>query len=212
MCNNLLDCLKEKSEEKENTYKYKGSSGSSVDDELLYEIQTSQIPNVYKTQEMKGWELSEGATCPKLCSQCDKNRNCVKCAPNYKVVNSKCFEKVEKCKEYDEDENCKECIEGYTFVDGDNTKCFKKDELGDQYFQDPDNINNYIKCSSKISNCKICEDLNHCQTCENGFGPTYDSAACIDISKNEYYLDNGKYKPCSSAPDLTNCKKCKKMY
>jgi hypothetical protein len=33
MCNNLLDCLKEKSEEKENTYKYKGSSGSSVDDE-----------------------------------------------------------------------------------------------------------------------------------------------------------------------------------
>ena len=210
MCNNLLDCLKAESQEKENTYKYKGSSGTDADDELLYEIKTSQIPTVYKTQEMKGWELSEGATCPKLCSQCDKNRKCVKCAPNYKVVSNNCVQKVENCKVYDEDENCQECIDEYVFVDGDNTACFKKDELGDQYFQDPDNINNYIKCSSKISNCKICEDLNLCNTCENGFGLTYDSSSCIEISKNEYYLDNGKYKPCSSAPDLTNCKKCKK--
>ena len=210
MCNNLLDCLKAESKDKENTYKYKGSIGTDADDELLYEIKTSQIPKTYMEQEMKGWELSEGATCPKLCSQCNKNKQCVKCAPNYKVVNNRCVQKVENCKEYDEDENCKECIDGYVFVDGDNTACFKKDELGDQYFQDPENANNYIKCSTKISNCKVCEDISHCKTCENSFGLTYDSAACIDVSKNEYYLDDGKYKPCSSAPDLTNCKKCKK--
>ena len=210
MCNNLLDCLKAESKDKENTYYYKGSSSSGGDNELLYEIETSQIPTVYKTKEMKGWELSEGATCPILCSQCDKSRHCVKCAPNYKVVNNKCEPKVENCKEYDENENCKECIDGFVFVDGDKTTCFKKDELGDQYFQDPDETNNYIKCSSKISHCITCEDINHCNTCENSFGLTYDSTTCVDISKNEYYLDDGKYKPCSSAPDLTNCKKCKK--
>ena len=61
-----------------------------------------------------------------------------------------------------------------------------------------------------MEKCLECENGNTCTKCEIGYGLKDDDNNCVDITKNEYFLDGFKYKLCSSAHELTNCKKCLK--
>ena len=203
-CNNMFDCVQKKSEEYEIEYDY--------------DIETTQISSEYTdtTKEVKiGWELSNDgkSKCPQYCSYCNINGHCLKCGTNYKVSDNKCVEKVPNCKTYDSDGNCGECITDYTFVDGNKTNCLKISELGNQYFPDTTDSKNYIKCSTAIPNCDRCTNANACTKCISNYAIIDEShpTECVDISANEYYLDeNRKYKKCSTVSSLGNCKKCLK--
>jgi len=202
-CNNMFDCVQKKSVEYEIEYDY--------------EIETTQISSEYDNNENVkiAWELSNDGKniCPQYCSQCNINGHCLKCGTNYKVSDNICVEKIPNCQTYDSDGNCEECKTDYTFVDGNKTICFKKSELGNQYFADSSDPKNYIKCSTAISNCDRCTNSNACTKCMDNFAVIDEShpAECIDISANEYYLDEDqKYKKCSTLSSLGNCKKCLK--
>jgi hypothetical protein len=137
----------------------------------------------------------------------------LKCGTNYKVSDNICVEKVPNCETYDTNDNCEECKSDYTFVDGNKAICLKKSELGNQYFPDSTDPKNYIKCSTAISNCDRCSDSNACTKCIDNYAIVDEShpTECVDISTNEYYLDETqKYKKCSTLSSLGNCKKCLK--
>ena len=202
-CNNMFDCVQKKSEEYEIEYDY--------------DIETTQISSEYDNNENVkiAWELADNgkSKCPQYCSYCNINGHCLKCGTNYKVSDNKCVEKVPNCKTYDSDGNCDECKTDYTFVDGNKTICLKISELGNQYFQDSSDPKNYIKCSTAIPNCDRCTNANACTKCISNYAIIDESnpTECVDISANEYYLDeNQKYKKCSTVSSLGNCKKCLK--
>ena len=203
-CNNMFDCVQKKSVEYEIEYDYNT-------------IETTQISSEYDNNEnvKVGWELADNgkSKCPQYCSQCNINGNCLKCGTNYKLSDNKCIEKVPNCQTYDSDGNCEECKTDYTFVDGNKTICLKKSDLGNQYFPDTTDSKNYIKCSTAISNCDRCTNADACTKCLDNYAIIDEShpTECVDISSNEYYLDeNQKYKKCSTVSSLGNCKKCLK--
>ena len=210
ICNNMFDCVNKKSIEKEESFVY--------DDAIYgYRIETTQISSEYESSNEadKAWELSEGndnnRKCPYLCSQCNINGICSKCAKNYKVLSNACVPKIDNCQIYDEDENCETCEDDYVFIDGERTSCLKKSDLGNKYFEDPSNNNNYIKCSTAITNCEQCTDASHCTKCKKNYAIIDETnpSQCTDLSGNEYYLDDDqKYKKCSTLINLPNCKKC----
>ena len=79
LCNNIFDCIKNESEEKENAFNYSD-----------YEIKTTQNSSIYKDDPIiinNPGELEHNGTCPYLCIQCDLNYKCIKCAPHYKIYN-----------------------------------------------------------------------------------------------------------------------------
>ena len=203
-CNNMFDCVERESVEYEIDYDY--------------DIETTQISSEYDDDEnvKVAWELSNDGTnkCPQYCSLCNSNGRCLKCGNIFKLSdNNKCVEKVPNCKSYDSDGNCEECNNGYVFVDGNKETCLEKSGLGDQYYEDPTNTKNYIKCSTSIPNCDRCSNGNTCTKCIYNYAIIDEThpELCVDISSNEYYLDeNQKYKKCSTLSSLGNCKKCLK--
>ena len=207
MCNDMFDCVEKKSVEIEESFIYNGVDG--------YQIETTQISSEYKSDNTKrGWEKSElkDGKCPYLCSKCKLNGECVKCGTNYKLENKVCVTRNPNCEEYQDFETCKKCKDNYVFIDGDKTSCNLISELGNnKYFEDPEDNKNYIKCSTAINNCEQCTDSNHCIKCKTNFAIIDETnpSECVDISNNEYYLDeNNKYKKCLT--NLDNCKKCLK--
>ena len=203
-CNNMFDCVQKYSVEY---------------DEITYEydIATTQISSEYNNNEdvKIAWELSNDGKnkCPQYCSYYNINGHCLKCGTNYKVSDNICVEKVPNCETYDTNDNCEECKSDYTFVDGNKAICLKKSELGNQYFPDSTDPKNYIKCSTAISHCDRCSNSNACTKCIDNYAVVDEShpTECVDISTNEYYLDETqKYKKCSTLSSLGNCKKCLK--
>ena len=215
ICNNIFDCFSKNSTEKTNTYNYD------------YEIKTTQDSSVYETEDISfGWELATDGKCPINCSQCDKNKNCINCAPHYKWLNVECVEKIANCKEYNDDESCKECKTGYIFVkSGDTISCENELDLDiNQYYADTIN-GYYIKCSDKIDNCYSCSSENVCTKCMENYAIIDDvSSKCEDLSTNKYYKDteDDKYKLCSiklegcdtckQNGNIINCLKCQSNY
>ena len=88
MCNSMLDCIDNESEEKENTFDYNGYNGTIG-------ILTSQNYEVYSVQEINyGYELAKDGICPQFCAQCNSNKICIKCRFNYSIAENgrKCVE------------------------------------------------------------------------------------------------------------------------
>jgi len=208
MCNNMFDCLSEGSEEKENTFDYN------------YEIKTTQDKYVYTTQDIiSGWELSNGpnSTCPLYCSQCDRNKLCVKCGTHYKISNNICIEKIPNCIDYNNDESCKLCKTEYVLVEEENIKICKKEsdfDISQYYLKNENGINYYKKCSEEIVNCYSCNsDISGivCTKCITNYAiiDGEESSGCQDLSSNLFYKDvedNNKYKRCPRK--YTECNKC----
>jgi len=206
MCNNMFDCLSEGSEEKENTFDY----------DYEYEIKTTQDKYVYTNQVIiSGWELSNGpnSTCPIYCSQCDRNKHCVKCGTHYKISNNICIEKIPNCIDYNNDESCKLCKTEYVLVEEENIKICKKEsdfDISQYYLKNEVGINYYKKCIEEIENCYSCTSETVCTKCITNYAiiDGEEDQLCQDLSSNLFYKDvedNNKYKRCSVK---AGCYKC----
>ena len=203
-CNDMIQCISKKSEEKPNTYTYN------------YEIKTTQESIKYNTIGNEyGYELSDkGNTCPLYCSQCNKNKECVKCGTNYILKDKKCEERVKNCDLYNPDFTCKKCKNSYELVRKIDNEiiCLKRSDLGNQYYPITEGDKTYyIKCSDTIENCFSCSSSSFCTKCLNNYAIiNNDNTQCVDLSDRRYYFDDeeNQYKLCSDKID--GCDTCTK--
>ena len=204
ICNDMFDCINKKSEENTGIFNYD------------YDIITTQDSSVYKEAEtVIGHELSENKnTCPIYCSQCNKNKLCVRCGKNFVLKGNVCENKIKNCIEYDDDESCKKCKDGYALIKekNNNKYCLEESKLGIQYYSETESdITYYIKCSDTFDNCLSCSSTA-CTSCINNYGLFNDgtSYACVDLSSKKYYYDSESslYKLCSEK--INGCDTCSK--
>ena len=156
LCNNLLDCFNKKSLEKEN----------SLDYEEDYIIKTTQNSKKYKSEPPElsiGWELTDDGFCPKYCMKCDSNKKCLKCKPEYKIVENKCSIAVPNCKKYLDDELCEECNDEL-FLTKDKKECITQENIDSQLYFLDDESRQYINCAI-INNCMKCTSGTECIKC-----------------------------------------------
>ena len=125
------------------------------------------------------------------------------------------FNSIENCKECDKKDSCSLCKDGYTFMDGDKSKCVEISGIGGNYIIDPNDSSNYIKCSVFVDKCSTCNSLM-CLTCDEGYIFINDdfknclSKSSLDLSN--YYSNDGKtYYSCEndtykSNPECTKLK------
>ena len=207
MCNDMIDCFNKKSEENEESYNYDYT-----------EIKTTQDSSTYSEPSYinEGYELSNIKNiCPIYCSQCDKNKDCVKCGSNYLLKDKNCVEKIANCIKYISDEKCEECKQSYVLVKENENKiiCLLNSNLGSQYIPITESGTTiYVKCSELISNCFSCTSSTSsttCTLCLNNFGLSSDGN-CVDLSTKRYYYDNEEnvYKLCGNK--LVGCEICSK--
>ena len=157
------------------------------------------------------------------CVECSNGNTCTKCEDNYEVDNNNkkiCKEIIQNCDEYNIDKSCKKCKTGFGLIKGKlgETSCMSITELNvllsqKLYFTVSGEPTYYMICSEGVSNCLECEGENVCKKCiynnEKKYGIIGDDySTCIDLSRNEYFLDSsdGKYKLCST--QLTGCETC----
>ena len=157
------------------------------------------------------------------CVECSNANTCTKCEDNYEVDNNNkkiCKEIIQNCDEYNIDKSCKKCKTGFGLIKGKlgETSCMSITELNvllsqKLYFTVSGEPTYYMICSEGVSNCLECEGENVCKKCiynnEKKYGIIGDDySTCVDLSRNEYFLDSsdGKYKLCST--QLTGCETC----
>ena len=87
---------------------------------------------------------------------------------SYYSCNDTNFNSIENCKECYEKDSCYLCKDNYTFINGNKSKCYEINELGEKYIIDPNDKSNYIKCSDFINNCFICNN-SICLNCDEGY-------------------------------------------
>ena len=111
----------------------------------------------------------------------------------YYSCNNSEYNAIQNCKKCYNNNSCVLCNNGYTFIEGDKTKCFKIEELGNKYYSDPNDGNIYLKCSNLVNNCYTCSS-SQCLVCKDGFIFLNDNfSACISllsIDLNEYVTEN----------------------
>ena len=135
--------------------------------------------------------------CIDFCDSCSNGETCNKCINNYFLLNNetdKCynindinpiedyyldennstyyscqkFNLIKFCQKCSKFNNCFLCQKNYTFINGNKTKCYEINQLGDKYYQDPDDNSNYIGCSNFINNCLSCNNTQ-CLKCGEGY-------------------------------------------
>ena len=205
-CNDMFDCVEKESLAKNTTYEYD------------YTIQTSQhLPDLLREEILEGFEESQNdGKCPKNCHQCLKNKKCIKCRTNYKLIG------VNK-----NDENPILCYD----IDIEDLKLYYLDEEDDTYYQCPDNCLNCKKggictvcdnihilnsekniCEEKVKNCKIYYPNNEdCLLCkENYFLINENRRQCFNIldNKNKYFSENNNSIYYSCNYGVSNCEEC----
>ena len=74
LCNNMFDCVKNKSEIKTTSYNYSDYSNENI----WSEVKTNDATQI-EDQVETGFELTEEGICPQNCEQCISNKQCIKC-------------------------------------------------------------------------------------------------------------------------------------
>ena len=81
-----------------------------------------------------------------------------------------CNTVVEKCETCSGKNKCIQCEENYVKLNSDKTNCVLLSSINlDEYYIDPNDDNNYIKCSNYFTNCNTCEYPEGCINCMEGF-------------------------------------------
>ena len=86
----------------------------------------------------------------------------------YYSCNNSLYNSIAHCKKCKAKDSCDSCQDDFTFINGDKSVCVSKEELKDKYILDPNNENNYIKCSDFINNCDTCNSEN-CTLCNENY-------------------------------------------
>ena len=209
-CNNNYNCFLKGSNEKE-VFNYD------------YEIKTTQVSEKYEEENViNGYELEEGenSTCPFMCSQCDSNKICKKCSPQYKLDennnNKACIKKDPNCELYENYETtiCSQCKTGYSLAKEDDGNFLCVDNSEHHYFSIEDSsdppFSYLIRCSNGVTNCDICESSTKCSKCldDDNYKVVNDGTDCVALSSKTIYWDEaaGQYEYCSYKD--SKCSKC----
>ena len=160
------------------------------------------------------------------CDTCSEADKCLSCLKQYGLYSdrSRCVNKnddeyyenrtdknyyycnngIEHCQKCSEFNNCKKCINNYVRLNSDFSVCNSTDGFDhSQYYINPKDENNYIKCSNSISNCLNCNSSEKCDLCQNGFIFLNDNfnrcynKSSTDLSKC-FTLDNLTYYSCEN--------------
>ena len=86
----------------------------------------------------------------------------------YYSCNNSLYNSIAHCKKCKAKDSCDSCQDDFTFINGDKSVCVSKEELKVKYILDPNNENNYIKCSDFINNCDTCNSEN-CTLCNENY-------------------------------------------
>ena len=126
------------------------------------------------------------------CDTCSTKEVCLTCAGKFGLYNDKktcintteqkhyldekdrlyylCNIGVDKCEKCSEKKNCIKCQEGYAKLNSNNSICNLFSEINtEEYYIDPKDDNNYIKCSNYVKDCYSCEYPKGCNFCNEGF-------------------------------------------
>ena len=159
------------------------------------------------------------------CDTCYEKNNCSTCMDNYGLKHDKteciyipeqkyyknqtdnlyylCNTNLKNCEICSSSRNCIKCMKGYAKINNDNSNCHSVNGLNlNEYYVDPYDNNNYLKCSSYIQNCVSCEYETGCKICKSGFVLLNDnSRKCYEKSKldlkNYFTYDNISYYSCN---------------
>ena len=90
---------------------------------------------------------------------------------------------------------CNECKDNYIRINNDKSTCLLLSNINiEEYYQDQNDNNMYIKCSLFVQNCVKCNYPTGCTECNSGFIFTNDDyKTCYDKSKislSNYYTNN----------------------
>jgi len=218
LCNDMFDCVDNKSEMKEDIYDYE----IKTTQDLVDIEQDNVIENVY--------ELSEDGKCPIYCGQCNDLGQCMKCKNDYGIIEEKsdinkryclsnkelekgyykkdniyykCIDNCSKCKD---DSSCQECNNGYIPLDN---SCLIEIK----------NCENY----NKDGTCKLCIENyqvinNTCKytdfNCQK-YNSDLDDRICIECKDNYKLLNNVCKEGISNCEKYDNdglCDKCNEGY
>ena len=208
LCNDIFNCISLRGNEKD-TFQYDNYENNI--------IKTTQVPFIYEDSAYEisiGWERAENGFCPQFCSQCNKDKICLKCKTHYNVEanTNKCVESIKNCDVYETEEKCKSCRSGILVEEGNKRVCEPSNfDISQYYRKDETDFYYYKKCS--ISNCYSCTSETVCTKCNQNYAIIGDdSSRCEDLSANLYYKDpeDNKYKLCSSKDP--NCLKCTQSF
>ena len=213
-----------------------GLVGSKKEENIICLPQSELNKGYYKNNQSIYYKYID------FCDSCSNGETCNKCINNYFFLNNennKCyniseinpiedyyldennstyyscqkFNLIKFCQKCSKKDNCFLCQQNYTFINGNKTECFKISQLGDKYYQDPDDNSNYIECSNLIQNCLSCNDTQ-CLKCDEGYvfiNDNYDNCvlkASLNLSiffTNDeimyYSCEEEKYKNNQKCPD-----------
>ena len=132
----------------------------------------------------------------------------------YYSCNNTNYNSIKNCKKCLSNNTCYFCQDDYTFINGNKSFCYNKNELNNKYILDPNDNSNYIKCSEFITNCDTCNN-EKCILCNNGYIFINDNfSECIfkDSIEIDFYFtnDNITYYSCKDDKYKDN-EKCQEI-
>ena len=168
------------------------------------------------------------------CIQCLNNSFCLSCDEKvHTLIDNKCLEisslgnryykdlitlkylpcdkGINNCEFCYSDNNCIKCFPKYTKINSINSTCYLMDDLPiKNYYLDPNDESNYIKCSNLVNNCSICNSTQ-CLLCDNNFVFINDDfSKCLpksSINLSLYFSDdNITYYSCEDDKYKNNIK------
>ena len=178
------------------------------------------------------------------CHYCESEKKCIKCHKGFFFLNNKndkCYSEkeltlseyffnkdnntflscnnslyhsVENCKKCNNQYSCLKCKEDFTFINRNKNKCFNISLLKGEYYPDPKDKTNYLKCTNLVKNCLKCNS-SQCLLCEKEYIFINDNfAKChlkSSIHLDDYYTnDNITYYHCKDKRYKDN-PKCQKQ-
>ena len=130
----------------------------------------------------------------------------------YYSCNNTNYNSISNCKKCSNNNSCSFCQDEYTFINGNKSICIAKSEIEGKYIPDTNDTSNYIKCSTIINNCNLC-NTTQCKLCNDEYIFVDDNfSECIakDTINFDFYFtnDNITYYSCNNTKYKNN-EKCK---
>ena len=169
------------------------------------------------------------------CNTCTSQDECTSCISPYGLYNDKktciviseqnhfenpedqlyyiCSSRIDNCEKCSAYNICIKCKEDYIRKDNDKSVCHALSSINnEEYYQDRNDNNMYLKCSYFVQNCLKCDYPNGCTQCNSGFIFTNDDyKTCYDKSKmslSNHYTDDGKMYYSCDIPKYKNDIRC----
>ena len=190
----------------------------NISDEQLYQNESDKL-YYYCENSIEGCKKCSSKD---ICIDCDEevytliDKKCIKVEINkfIKDANSTkyipCSKAIDNCELCSSRNNCIKCLSNFTKINGINNTCHSISELGNDFYLDPLDKTNYIKCSQKVNNCSICNS-SQCLLCEDGYIFTNNNFnKCLlksSINLSNYFTeDNITYFSCEDGKYKSNPK------